>query len=205
MARLERTARRFAVPALAALAASAVAVGAAGLSDNGASRRHTAQPAAFFSPAQIDAARSSLGDAMQLRQHVLVPSNAAPDHHPNASDLDDLTLKGDGALGTRFEGAALTKEKSTLRAAQAAEAAPSFLALDGGADQLQITTTPVDETTMTFTGTVRAWSKTAQVQPTRVVEVTPSNVLDITGQLTLRGGQWRVSNFDWSFHPGSEP
>lgn len=193
-----RVRKQFAVVSVlsAALLATVIFVAASASADN-------------VLPADQKAAANRLLQAMQVRQQVLVTpaSVMAVRSHSTATDRDAMLSAGKPRLAEFFDGSQLTKEDSDLAKGIAAEADPTFLCLDGGADSLAITSTKSSGThQLTLAGTIRTWSKVAQVHADGTQAVAqPSNILDITATLSNTTGNWKVTNLQWTFAPGSEP
>lgn len=110
-------------------------------------------------------------------------------------------------LATLFTGGALTDAVKMVGNAVRTEADPAFQALGGGADSFRFSRRSVTGSAIAISGTYRAWSKIAQIQPGgKVVPASPGNLIDFSATLArCPDGLWRVSSFTWAFHPGSAP
>jgi hypothetical protein len=187
--------------------------------------------AAAVGPAQlaqsIGAAKSSYQDAMIARQTTGIPAlnadaktriaslksgavSAAVAPNPAVETLSVLQRNGDDRLRQLFHGKALENESKGLAAAiEMQKGSTNFRALDGGADSFSYKSErAIDADTVEITGSVRAWSKVAQVQSDGIplVIATPSNVLNVTTTMKKNSqGLWQVDSFVWEFAPGSAP
>jgi hypothetical protein len=118
-----------------------------------------------------------------------------------------MNQTGSTRLSNAFTGSALQDAERDLASGIAQLGAdPTFRVLDGGADNLNVRSTPVSSHSISMVGTVTTWSSMAQIQKHgKVVPARPSNILDIKVTMSKIGAVWKVGSFTWTFHPGSAP
>ncbi len=172
-------------------------------------------PSSPIIDAELPRAQSALLHGLVAGQQAMVPPGLSPTVAKDAalsahSDLATRNaMKASAAARLRglFSGKALGDFTTATNNGIDALADPSFRVLGGGADSLRVAdATRLDASTLKITGTVRMWSSMAQVQGTKLVPATPSNLVDFRAILRKQpSGAWLTTDYTWSFHPGSEP
>jgi enamine deaminase RidA (YjgF/YER057c/UK114 family) len=79
---------------------------------------------------------------------------------------------------------------------------------NGGADRVHIASAHQHADVVDIAGTYRAWSGVvSQTNPNgTIVTAQPSSLIDFTATMTRDShGTWSMTNYNWNFHPGSEP
>lgn len=180
------------------LALTIVSLGSVSIANAGSNAR-SAQEARI--------ARAALAQALDARQRVLVPSRVTGPQALSRPEGAEMLASGQQALARYFIGKQLAKETLILSNGVATlQKDATFRVLGGGADHLVVSRSDVNRDYVRLVGTVRTWQKMAQVQEHgHLVVATPSNVLDFTATISVSGSASRITNFSWSFHPGSEP
>lgn len=83
---------------------------------------------------------------------------------------------------------------------------PGFTPLGGGVSDVACTQLAVDGSDADVMATVDIWPKMSQAQPDgRLVVSRPTAELLVTAHLTRTTQGWKISEYAWSFAPGSGP
>ena len=203
--------KRVLLPALVAVGVSAFAVGAHGLASRPRtvpSSRAAQAPAVPVerTPQNVPAAVTALEHALVLRQQLLVPPGQVVGVHAGAASLAGMSERAATLLPSAFSGAALEQERVTVHKAIDALNGPDLQCSGGGADHFNLgTPTWAADGRLMFTGSYRAWSELAQLRSGRAVPALASNMLNFNATMDRIEGQWKVTDFAWTFQPGSEP
>lgn len=191
-----RIARRHVMGVAAALAATAVisstvtAYATAGIGSSGPN---------------LQAAENVLKKGLILRQVVVVPADPRPGKRPAKVELDEMVERGNNELASTFGLQALEEGRDNLARAASMQEQGAVQALGGGADAFEVTPQVLDNETVLFRGSYRAWSKVAPLEGASVAPSTPSNVIDFNATVSKGEAGWRITAFSWDFRPGYGP
>lgn len=128
---------------------------------------------------------------------------------PSLAEVARVDSAGKMLLGQHFAGTALTdrlRAHSAMIVEQENRTVPGFTPLGGGVSDVQVSSISVDGDTASVHAIITTWARMSQVERDgHVVVSQPSNDLVVDASLLRSPDGWKVTEYEWTFAPGSEP
>jgi hypothetical protein len=154
----------------------------------------------------VSQAEAILSAAINAQQSEVVPPPGLEGKAVSPATKARMRGRGVDLLGKNFTGHALNQQEQLLDDGLAKMTELDFVVFDAGVSRYELTSSSrPDADTITLEAKATTWSRVGQVQSDKAVVSTPQNDILVSATLIRGPGGWRVSEFDWTFAPGSEP